>query len=112
MFGVHAGAITNYGADLFGPIPLYAAFRTNGTVLRRFMKRPLPPAASAAVVLAGCIAWEFCQLYDLRGTPLAITIGTFDPLDILAYVAGVGIAFALDELFMRRYRAVPTTLGE
>ena len=102
MFGVEAGALTSYGADLFAPIALYASFRSNGTILKWFMKQPLRSAIAAVVVISGCVAWELCQRYDFRNTPLAITRGRFDPLDIVAYVMGVGIAFAMDELLMRR----------
>jgi hypothetical protein len=102
MLGVQAGALTSYGADLFAPIALYASFRSNGTLLKWFMKQPLRPAVAAAVVISGCVAWELCQRYDFRNTPLAITHGRFDPLDIVAYVMGVGIAFTMDVLWMRR----------
>lgn len=101
MFGIDAGALTQWGADLFGPIALYVSMRTGGTVMNRFMKTPSSPLASAAIVVALCTAWEICQLFDFSGTPLAITAGRFDPIDLAAYAAGAAIGFGV-ELAWRR----------
>jgi hypothetical protein len=113
MYRVDAGVLTAYGADFFGPIALYASLRANGTILRRFVSRPPSPYASAAIVIIGCVAWEWCQRYDFSGTPLMITRGTFDPYDIVAYVTGVALAFITEKLAtqksigtMRRENAV------
>ena len=102
MYRVDAGAITDYGADFFGPIALYASFRAHATVVRWFMKKAPPPLVSAAIVLAGCVLWELCQLRDFTGTPLAITRGRFDPGDLAAYVAGVAVACGTDLILQRR----------
>jgi hypothetical protein len=59
---------------------------------------------SAIIVLAGCTAWEICQLFNLDGTLLAITVGHFDPLDLAAYVLGVAVAFGTETLVARRDR--------
>ena len=98
MYRVNAGVLTAYGADFFGPIALYASLRANGTLLRRFFSRPPSPAVSAAIVIIGCVAWEWCQRYDFSGTPLLITRGTFDPYDIVAYFASVVVAFITEKL--------------
>jgi hypothetical protein len=98
MYRVDAGVLTAYGADFFGPIALYASLRVNGTIFRRFMTRPPVPAAAAGIVILGCVAWEWCQRYDFSGTPLLITRGTFDPYDIVAYVAGAALAFITEKL--------------
>jgi hypothetical protein len=102
MFRVDAGVVTNQGADFFGPIALYASMRANGTIFSRFLKRAPSPFVSAVVVFAGCTAWEWCQRFDLRGTPLMITRGSFDWLDVLAYAAGVAAAW-LGELGTLRW---------
>lgn len=102
MFDVQAGAITSWGADFFGPIALYGSLRTGGTIARWFTKRPPSPRVSAIIVLAGCVAWEICQLFNLDGTLLAITAGQFDPIDIAAYVLGVTAAFGAETLVVRR----------
>jgi|SRR6185436_10139155 len=96
MKDIQAGVITDYGADFFGPIALYASFRTHGWV--PFLKRAPSPSASAAIVLIGCVLRELSQLYDFKGTPLAITVGSFDPWDIAAYILGVALAFATEKL--------------
>ncbi len=99
MYHVDAGPLTKWGADVFGPIALYGSFRTGGTILSWISKRTPSPFWSAIIVLAGCFAWELCQLYDLDGTLLAITAGQFDPFDLVAYVAGVAIAFGAERFF-------------
>jgi len=105
MYRVDAGLLTAYGADFFGPIALYASMRANGTIFRRFVSRPPSPHASAVIVIIGCVAWEWCQRYDFSGTPLLITRGTFDPYDIVAYVAGSALAFIAEKV------ATQTSIG-
>ncbi len=111
MYRVRAGVLTSYGADFLGPIALYASCRTNGTIARWFIQKAPSPAASAAIVLAGCVSWELCQLHDFTGTPLAITRGRFDPLDLAAYVLGVALSFGTEMLFhhVRRVRMSAST---
>lgn len=105
MYRVDAGFLTAYGADFFGPIALYASLRANGTILRRLVPRPPSPYASAAIVIAGCVAWEWCQRYDFSGTPLMITRGTFDLYDIVAYVTGAALALITEKLAVRNGEA-------
>lgn len=103
MRRVPAGFLTNYGGDVAGPLFLYGALRQGKTVFHRFTKRVPGPAAAAILLFVACAAWEFCQLFDLSGTPLAITRGHFDPFDLLAY-AGTVIACYLGD----RYFSTPS----
>ena len=99
MYRVNAGFLTNYGADLFAPPYMYLTLR--GGRLR-------PRALTAlAVVLGGCFLWEWLQRYDLSGTPLAITRGRFDPLDLLAYTVGMLVIYAVDVCWLRPRRILP-----
>lgn len=99
MFGVHAGPITDYGADLLAPPWMYFAFQTGLWRLR--------PLSSLTTVLVGCVLWEFAQRHDFSGTPLVITRGTFDPLDLASYAIGVGVAYWLDRAVLRPRRLFP-----
>jgi hypothetical protein len=101
MLHVRAGALTDYGADFFGPIAVYASIRSNGSILRWLTKKPPSATSSALIVLSGCAAWEVCQLFDLSGTPLAITKGHFDPWDLAAYAIGVATAVATEKAYLR-----------
>jgi hypothetical protein len=88
MYNVNAGFLTNYGADLFAPPYLYVMFRQG-----RLRPRPL---VAFLTVFAGCALWEWAQRYDFSGTPLAITRGTFDPFDLVAYAAGLLACLIVD----------------
>lgn len=88
MRHVNAGLLTNYGADALAPPIIYFAFRGGRIRLRPFV--------SFAVVLAACFLWEWSQRYDLRGTPLVIAHGTFDPYDLVAYTVGLLAVYAID----------------
>jgi hypothetical protein len=92
MYGVNAGVLTSYGADLLAPPWSYLMFRSGRWRLR--------PVRALLVVFGGCLVWEWAQRYDLSGTPLAITRGTFDWLDILAYATGLLVCFAADVLWL------------
>ena len=89
MAHIRAGLVTSAGADLMCPALLYIVTRRDQTLLRRVLPLHLGPDQAAALNLIACYAWEFCQRYDLRGTPLFFTHGTFDPMDLLAYTVGV-----------------------
>lgn len=99
MFGVDAGLLTSYGADLLAPPYLYVIFRQG-----RF--RPGPQTA-LAMVLGGCFLWEWLQRYDLSGTPLVITHGRFDPFDLLAYTVGLLAIHVVDLRWLRPHRLLP-----
>ncbi|HEY5544996.1 MAG TPA: hypothetical protein VIK50_02985 [Gemmatimonadaceae bacterium] len=92
MYGVNAGVLTSYGADLLAPPWIYLMFRGGRWRMR--------PVRALLVVLGGCLAWEWAQRYDFSGTPLAITRGSFDWLDILAYATGLLVCFAVDVLWL------------
>ena len=84
---VRGGFVTNYGADIFGTAWLYAIFRQGRVLFQR--GRFLSPSATSAIVMAGCVGSEFGQ--KLRWVP-----GTFDWLDIAAYVATVLACYVCD----------------
>jgi hypothetical protein len=90
MFRVRGGFLTSYGADIFGTAWLYAMFRQGRTVFQR--GRTLPPGAAALGVFAGCAASEFGQRWH-------VIPGTFDPYDLAAFGASVGLCWLID----RRY---------
>jgi len=88
MYHVDAGPLTDYGADLLAPPYLYVMFRQG--------RLRLGSLGALITVFGGCALWEWAQRYDFTGTPLAITRGTFDPLDLAAYAAGLIICFIVD----------------
>ncbi|MGE0353403.1 MAG: hypothetical protein AB7Q69_09200 [Gemmatimonadales bacterium] len=88
MYRVHAGLLTDYGADLLAPPIPYLVGRAGRLHLR--------PLSALLLVLGGCFLWEWLQRYDLGGTPLAITRGHFDPYDLLAYTIGLLVCYAVD----------------
>jgi hypothetical protein len=108
MFGVNAGLVTSYGADLLAPPLLYLWLRQGRTIVARFLRRgPPTPAVSFMAVMIPCFLWEWSQRYDFGGTPLAIARGTFDPLDLLAYILGLAAVYAVDVLWLRPRRLMP-----
>lgn len=86
MFQVRAGFLTNYGADIFGTAWFYALFRQGKTL---YPRRQLSPVITSAVVLLGCAAWEFGQMWRL-------VPGTYDPFDLLAYGSTVLACLIVD----------------
>lgn len=80
--------MASYGHDVFLPMFLYFFNRAiwPGRANRRWV--------IALFVFAGATAFEFAQLGRLYS-------GTFDPLDIFAYAAGVTAALGLDTVFVR-----------
>jgi hypothetical protein len=51
--------------------------------------------ATAVWLFGFCALWELCQLRDWSGTPLTITRGRFDPVDLVVYaVTLLGCALA------------------
>lgn len=98
MAHIRMGVFTSQGADILCPALLYIVMRRNQTLLRRvWSKRPSPEQA-AALVLGACYVWEFCQLRNFEGTPLVITRGTFDVLDLLSYTLGVAAVYLPERL--------------
>lgn len=94
---VNAGFWTNYGADLIGPVWLYSGLRQ----LKIWRGRYPSAELAAGGVFAGCFLWEWCQRYDLRGTLLGITRGSFDPYDVLSYAVSLGVAYTVDRTFQK-----------
>lgn len=99
MYRVNAGFLTDHGADLLAPPYLYLV--TRGGWLK------LGPVGAFTLVLGGCVIWEWLQRYDLSGTPLAITRGRFDPVDLMAYVVGMIVVYVLDVAWLRRRGFTP-----
>ncbi len=90
---INAGFWTNYGGDVIGPVWLYSGLRQ----LKIYRKRYPSPEITAGGVFAACFLWEWCQRYDLRGTVLSFTRGTFDPYDILCYGLSLLLAYTVDK---------------
>ena len=86
---------SQYGADVIGPVWLYSGLRQ----LKLWKARYPSPEMAGGGVFAGCFLWEWCQRYDLRGTVLGITGGSFDPYDVLSYDISLGVAYTVDRGF-------------
>ena len=99
MYRVNAGFLTNHGADLLAPPYLYLMSRGG-----RFR---LEPVGAFSMVLGGCVLWEWLQRYDLSGTPLAITRGRFDVVDLVAYAVGMIAVYVLDVAWLRPRGIIP-----
>jgi hypothetical protein len=97
MFRIKAGFITNYGADIIAPVMLYYSTRSGKTILSGIFKEGLNEIQAFILIWSLCIIWETLQKFDLSGTPLAITRGTFDPLDIVAYTLTLLACYNLDK---------------
>lgn len=89
------GIVRTHGGDVLVVIWLY--------LLLRFLTM-MPKGLAAVLTLAVAFAIEFGQVIDLagqlglgegRGARLALG-STYDPLDLLAYTVGVGLALLLD----------------
>jgi hypothetical protein len=105
-----AGLFTSHAADLTLPAWLYVVIRSKHPSSRVAPLRLLasaPPAVIAAVVFIASTATEVSQYFWPRG----LFSGTFDPLDIFAYGAGVGLCLLAD-LRWPIPPLVPVTSGE
>ena len=107
--GLNGGFITNYGADFLAPPILYFSFREGYHRPRSGRVWRLGPVASLLTVLGGCTTWEWSQRFDFSGTPLAITAGTFDPFDLLAYAVGLLACYYVDVRWLLPHHIVPGT---
>ena len=102
MNGVHGGFVTNYLADIGGPIWMYGALRRRATLLRHIYRPiPSPLLAATLVFLAGTL-WELGQKYDLGAVINQIVRGRYDPLDILAFAVSSYACCAIDIWVRRR----------
>ena len=108
MLGINGGLITSYGADLLAPPILYFAFREGYRMPRSRRIWRLTPMASLLAVLSGCAAWEWSQRFDFTGTPLAITAGVFDPIDLLAYMLGLVACYTIDRRWLLPNNITPS----
>lgn len=97
MARIRVPVFTDYGADVACPLALYVLARRRVMLPFNILKLRPSPVLAALSVLIPCYIWEFCQRYDLSGTPLFFTKGHFDPLDLVAYTLAVGIPFLLDQ---------------
>jgi hypothetical protein len=104
MYRVNAGWLTSYGADLLAPPYLYVMFRSG--------RLRLSALTALAVVLGSCFLWEWLQRYDLGGTPLGITHGTFDPVDLLAYTVGLLATYVVDVRWSHPRRTLPSSRAD
>lgn len=90
-----AGGFTDHAADLSMPAWIYLVTRrlrgTRPGWWRRWLVE-LPPATLALLIFAASAATEVTQLFWPRG----LFRGVFDPLDILAYGAGIGLCWLAD----------------
>lgn len=108
MFGVDGGPVTNFGADLLAPPILYFSTREGYGSRRNGRVWRMGPLGSLLLVFGLCALWEVAQMFDFSGTPLAVTRGTFDPLDLLAYAAGLVAAYYVDVRWLAPSGITPT----
>jgi hypothetical protein len=96
LLHVRAGFLTSYAADLLLPPWLYVVLR--GLAGTRPSRLPLaqwlgstPERAAAGLFVASTLS-EASQIFWPRG----LFAGTFDPLDIVAYAAGLLACYGID----------------
>jgi hypothetical protein len=104
--GISAGWLTSYGGDIFGPPVFWWGFRRT-----LFAKMRRGAELAALFVVVACFVWEFCQRYDLSGTPLSITRGVSDPLDLVCYALAVGVCYAVEKGLQRRHQSSVAAVG-
>ena len=102
MIHIRAGFLTNYAADLFLPPWLYIVLRGlagyRGLRNRLFDWLGNSPALSAGSLFVGSAATEISQIFWPKG-PFS---GTFDPLDLAAYAAGLLVCYLIDSRQVQR----------
>ena len=95
LAGISAGFATSYAADLVCPAWLYIAIRSlHAPGSKHWLSRVFPttPEVVASILFFGSTLTEISQRFWPRG----IFSGTYDPLDIVAFAAGVGTCYAFD----------------
>ena len=101
MRGAHVAFVTTHLADVVLPAWLYIGLRgLDGWQRDRswsFGRLAGSPEIAGGVLFAGAVATELSQAY----WPSKMFRGTFDPLDILAFAAGIGICYVADKLGQR-----------
>jgi len=101
MSRVRGGVVTNYGADLTQPAWLYIVIRDLGrTGQMPWLTRALGrrPEATALAIFAVGTTTEVSQRY----WPGGVFGGRFDPYDIGAFGAGIGVCYVVDKYVTRR----------
>jgi hypothetical protein len=104
--GISAGWLTTHGGDILGPAVFWWGFRR--TVFAR-MRRGAE--LSALFVVVACFVWELCQRYDLSGTPLSMTKGVYDPLDLVCYALTASVCYTAEKGLQRRHQARVARVG-
>lgn len=99
---IPAGFLSTHAADLTCPALLYVTMRglhgSSPNALGRIFAAT--PERAAAVLFGGSTLTELSQIW----WPQGFFAGTFDPLDIVAYAAGVGICYVCEKLTIRHAR--------
>lgn len=104
LLRIRAGFFTSHAADLIVPAWLYVVMRGFTGVRHRLSTLrwlgSTPELAAGSLFVASSLT-EFSQKLWPEG-PFR---GTFDPLDLLAYAAGLLVCYAADKLEARRAAA-------
>jgi hypothetical protein len=99
MLHIRGGVLTNHTADLVVPAWLYVAARglhaprARKTLVERTIGRT--PATAALSLFVASTITEVSQRYWPRG----IFSGRFDPLDVVAFGAGLAACYAAEKLW-------------
>lgn len=96
MLHVHLFFLTTHAADLSGPAFLYILARRSFVTGRARFPNSLvgrSPELAGAVFFLGSLGTEISQKYYPHG----LFPGTYDPWDIAAYAAGVGICYLIEK---------------
>lgn len=97
MLHVRAGFLTNYAADLVVPALLYVMLRGLAEAAPRpsFLRRWIgtTPERAGTVLFLASAATELSQ----RPWPDGVFSGHFDPLDIVAFGAGLALCYACEK---------------
>lgn len=100
MMSVKGGFLTNYLADIAGPVWFYGIVRQRKVLFKKLLPKNSDPAFAAIFVFLVGTGWEICQAFDFSGTPLAITRGRYDPWDIVAFAVSSAGCYAFDKLLI------------
>lgn len=105
LLHVRAGFLTSHLADLTLPALLYVISRRLVPGRRPFLLRLMPwlgrtPERAASFFFLASSATEVSQIYWPRG----LFAGRFDPLDIVAYGAGLLVCYGCDKWQQTRAR--------
>lgn len=102
MLQLRVGFLTNHAADVVVPAWLYVLTRglfpvkqVPGRLQRTFGRTP---GTAAVILFTASALTEISQRY----WPHGIFPGRFDPLDLIAYAAGVGGCYATERWLSRR----------